>query len=143
MASTPETTRVPSRPEGTTAEEEPTPILRQRRPDTLRRERRDGPLNAALKDIIEIGNLLALDGGTLGVDDRWREQHAAWRSQSTQILRENFELEAAAEFLHATQATLGPGAACPTDTSEIRAIRNGTELLTALRSTLSGQGSER
>ncbi len=143
MASTSETTRARSGPEGNAPQESERRRRLPRSHETLRRERRDGPLNAALKNIIKTGRLLVLHGSSLGVDDRWRDEQAAWRSQSTLILRENFELEAATEFLHATHAVLVPGTARPTDASQVRAVRDGTELLTALRSTLGGQGSER
>lgn len=141
MASTSETIRAHSDGTAPTADEPQRRLPRSH--ETLRREHRDGPLNAALKNLIKTGSLLVLHGSALGISDPWLDEQAAWRNRSTQILRENFEQEAAAEFLYATRATLLAGTTRPTDISQIRAIRNGTELLAALRSTLSGQGSER
>jgi len=107
----------------------------------LRRERRSGPLNAMLQSLIDAGDLLAIEADTLGADERWQERRRAWRREASQTIHTHFEQEAASEFLYATRIRRNPDASRAGQTEQVRATRNGAELLASLRSTLGGQGS--
>jgi hypothetical protein len=105
-----------------------------------------GELAASLARMIKRGEELLAEGEAVcdaATHRMWQVALRTWRDTSSSALQDSFEPEAVAELLYATceaDPPLGTAAALRAD---LRAVKNGLALLTALRSSVRGPAGDR